>query len=240
MRFSTATLLALPLLAAAAQEASPLDQAKAQALYWFDKISSYIPNPNKAHTPPAAAAKAGGRTLNILTLSDWENTIRSSVKPGATKPEEWWVLVTGGNKTCFGQCGQIEKAFNETALLWSLNPAAPHLGYLNCEDQPVLCNAWSTGAPSLQIFEVPPPPAPVIARSRGLNMTSTTVKTFTDYHSSKKWQNLVPYEGAFHPFDGWLAKAGLAVPLGYVFWAFAVIPSWLFMIGISFASRSIM
>jgi hypothetical protein len=95
MRFSTATLLALPLLAAAAQEASPLDQAKAQAQYWFDKISSYIPNPSKAHTPQAAAAKAGGRTLNILTLGNWENTIRSSVKPASTKPEEWWILVTG-------------------------------------------------------------------------------------------------------------------------------------------------
>jgi len=240
MRFSTATLLALPLLAAATQEASPLDQAKAQAQYWFDKISSYIPNPSKAHSPPAAAAKAGGRTLNILTLGTWEHTIRSSVKPASTKPEEWWILVTGGNKTCFGQCGQIEKAFNETALLWSLNPTAPHLGYLNCEDQPVLCNAWSTGAPSLQIFEVLPPPAPVDVRSRGLNITTTTVKTFTDLHASKEWKEQKPYEGIFHPFDGFFAKNGLAVPIGYFFWVFAIIPSWLFMIGVSFLSRSIM
>merc|ERR1712225_185320 len=147
MRFSTLSLLALPVLAAAQE--SPLDQAKV----YFDKFMSFIPNPNKAHTPEAAAAKAGGRTLNILTLSDWEQTIRSSVKPAATTPEEWWVLVTGGNTTCFGQCTKMEKAFNETALLWSVNPAAP---------------------------------------------------------------------------------------LGYFFWVFAVIPSWLFMIGISFASRSIM
>jgi hypothetical protein len=240
MRFSTATLLALPLLAAATQEASPLDQAKAQAQYWFDKISSYIPNPNKANSPQAAAAKAGGRTLNILTLNNWEHTIRSSVKPASTKPEEWWVLVTGGNKTCFGQCGQIEKAFNETALLWSINPTAPHLGYINCDNQPVLCNAWSIGAPSLQIFEVLPPPAPVVLRRRSLNITTTTVKTFTDLHASQAWKETKPYDGLFHPFDGWFAKNGLAVPLGYFFWAFAIIPSWAFMIGVSLLSRSIM
>jgi len=240
MRFSAATLLALPLLAAATQEASPLDQAKAQAEYWLGKIASYIPNPNKPHSPQEPAAKAGGKTLNILTLNDWEQTIRSSVKPASTKPEEWWVLVTGGNKTCFGQCGQIEKAFNETALLWSLNPTAPHLGYLNCEAQPVLCNAWSTGAPTLQIFEVLPLPAKVNVRSKGLNTTTTTVKTFTDLHASKAWKEQIPYEGLFHPFDGFFAKNGLAVPIGYFFWVFAIIPSWMFMIGVSFLSRSIM
>lgn len=240
MRFSPATLLALPLLAAATQEASPLDQAKAQAEYWFNKISSYMPNPNRAHTPQAAAAKAGGRSLNILTLNDWEHTIRSSVKPASSKPEEWWVLVTGGNKTCFGHCGKVETAFNETALLWSLNPAAPNLAYLNCEDQPVLCNAWSASPPTLAVFEVLPPPAPVNYWSKHLNSTATTVKTFTDLHVSKEYKSVAPYEGVFHPFDGFFAQYGLAIPLGYTFWAFSLVPSWLFMIGISFLSRSFM
>ena len=239
MRFS-ATLLALPLLAAAAQEASPLDQAKAQAEYYLNKFMSYIPNPNRAHSPQAAAAKAGGRTLNILTLADWEQTIRGVVKPTSTKPEEWWVLVTGGNRTCFGQCEKIEKAFNETALLWALNPAAPHLGFLNCEDQPVLCNAWSAGAPSLAVFEVLPKPAPVNYWTKSLNTTTTTPQTFVDLHAAKQYKLHEPYQGLFHPFDGFFAQYGLAVPLGYVFWAFGIIPSWMFMIGISFLSRSFM
>jgi hypothetical protein len=242
MRFSTATLLALPLLAAATQQESPLDQAKAQAQYWFDKISSYIPNPSKAHTPDlnAAAAKAGGAALNILTLSNWENIIRSSNEPGASTPEEWWVLVTGGNKTCFGRCDGVEKAFNESALLFAVNPTAPHLAYLNCENEPVLCNSWGAGPPSLYIMQVAPKPAPVDIRIIQLNTTTTNVNTFTDLHTLQTWKEQTPYEGYFHPFDGQLAKLGLAVPLGYVFWVFAVIPSWLFMIAISFISRNVM
>jgi len=240
MRLSTLSILALPLLAAAAQQESPLDQAKAQAQYWLEKFQSYIPNPNRAHTPQAAAAKAGGKTLNILTLNDWEHTIRSSVKPTSTKPEQWWILLTGGNKTCFGHCGPMEKAYNETALLWSVNPTAPHLAYLDCDAQPVLCNSWGAGPPSLWVMEVLPKPAPVTIWTKHLNTTTTTVKTFTDLHTSKEWATKTPYDGWFHPFDGQLAKAGVAVPLGYFFWVFNILPSWLFMVLISFVSRSFM
>lgn len=238
MRVSTLSILALPLLAAAQQD--PFEQAKAQAQYWFEKITSYIPNPSKAHTAPAAAAKVGGKALNILTLNDWEHTIRSSVKPASTTPEEWWVLITGGNKTCFGQCGQIETAFNETAALWSFNPTAPNLAYLNCENQPVLCNSWGAGPPSLWIMEVSAPPAPVDVRVQRLNSTTTDVKTFTDLHATKEWKALKLHDGYFQPFDGPLAQYGVAIPLGYVFWFFNIVPSWLFMVMISFLSRSFM
>jgi hypothetical protein len=243
MRFSTISALALPLLAAATQQESPFEQAKVQAQYYFDKISSFIPSPNKAHSDVAAhaaAAKAGGRALHILTLDNWKQTIYSSVKPKSSTPEEWWVLTTGGNKTCFGHCGVIETAFNETAALFAANPSAPHLAYLNCDNQPVLCNSWGAGPPNLWVMHVPPPPAPVDVRILPLNTTTTTVKTFTEIHSTKSWKEKVPYEGFFHPFDGQLAQYGLAVPVGYFFWIFSVIPSWLFMIGVSFISRSIM
>lgn len=240
MRFATTSLLALPLLAAAAQQESPLDQAKAQAQYWFDKISSYIPSPNLQHPIDAATAKAGGKTLAILTLNDWEDKIRSSVKPASSTPEEWWVLVTGGNKTCFGQCTALETAFNESAALFAVNPTAPHMAYLNCDNQPVLCNSWGAGPPKLWILEVPASPAPVDIHQYPLNTTTTTVKTFTDLRTSQDWKANPLYEGYFHPFDGPIAKYGLAQPLGYLFWAFAIIPSWLLMIGISFISRTLM
>ncbi|OWP04111.1 hypothetical protein B2J93_5932 [Marssonina coronariae] len=250
MRFSTVSLLALPVLAAA--QASPLEQAKAQAELWFSKISSYIPNLSKAHTPEgpetasaetpaeAAATTAEAKPINVLTLEDWEGTIRGSVQPESSTPEEWWVLVTGGNKTCSGHCDQIEAAFNQTALLWGVNPAAPNLGFLNCEDQPVLCSAWSVGPPSLFFFEVSAKPAPVIQRSRRLNATTTDVSTFTDLLSTQSYKSYPVYQGVFHPFDGFLARSGLAVPLGYFFWAFGTLPNWVVMIGISFLSRSIM
>lgn len=239
MRVSTLSLLALPLLAAA--QADPLEQVKAQAQYWFDKISSFIPNPSAAHVAPsAAAAKAGGKTLNVLTLANWEPTLRSSVKAASTTPEEWWILVTGGNSTCFGQCGKVETAFNETAALWSINPTAPNLGYLNCETQPVLCNSWAAGPPSLWFMEMTAAPNPVVVRSQRLNTTTTDVKFFTDLHASQEYKSIAPADGYFHPFDGPLAQYGLAVPLGYVFWFFNVVPSWLFMIAISFFSRNMM
>ncbi|RDL39253.1 Uncharacterized protein BP5553_03593 [Venustampulla echinocandica] len=240
MRLSTASILALPLLAAAAQQETPLDQAKAQAQYWFDKISSYIPNPNKAHAPDLGATKAPGKPLHVLTLDSWVQTIRGSVNPASTTPEEWWIMVTGGNKTCFGHCLAAETAWNQTAALWSTDPTSPNTGYLNCDDQPVLCNSWGAGPPALWIMEVSAPPANVDIRVKGLNATETTVKTFTDLRSSKEWKTKPKYISAFHPFDGPLAVYGLAVPLGYVLWVFATVPSWAFMIGISFISRTIM
>jgi len=239
MRFQTASLLALLLLAAAAQQESPIDQAVAKAQYWFDKISSYIPSPNKPHTHEVVAAKAGGKTLNVLTLDNWENTIRSSVKPTSSSPEEWWILVTGDNKTCFGHCTGVESAFNQAAALWLADPKAPHLGYLNCDNQPVLCNSWGAGPPNLWIMEASAPPAPVDIRLIHLNATTTTAKTLTDLHSSAEWKKTPLYEGYFHPFDGPIAKYGLALPLGYLFWVLSVVPSWLFMIVISFVSRTI-
>jgi len=245
MRFSTVSLFALPLLAAAAQQESPveqiLEQAKVQAQYWYEKISAYvpnIPNPNLEHPVDAAASAAGGKTLTVLTLNSWEQKIRSSVTPTSSGPEEWWVLVTGGNKTCFGQCTATETAFNETALLFAADPAAPHLAYLNCDDQPVLCNSWGAGPPNLWILEVAAPPAPVDIHIYPLNTTTTTVGTFTDLLGSQEWKAKPLYEGYFHPFDGPIAQYGLSQPLGYVLWVFAIVPSWLFMISISFLSRT--
>ncbi|KAG9248185.1 hypothetical protein BJ878DRAFT_489383 [Calycina marina] len=243
MRFSTIGLAALPLIVAATQQESPIDQFKNQAQYYANKFQSYIPNPSKSFTVDsahAAAAKAGGKTLSILRLGDWRDIITSSVKPTRTTPEEWWVLVSGGNKTCFGHCGNVETAFNETAALFAANPTAPHLAYLNCENEPVLCNSWGVGPPTLWIMHVAAPPAPVDIHGVYLNATTTTVKTFTDLHSTESWKETPLYEGIFHPFNGPLAQYGLNVPLGYVLWVFAVVPSWLFMIGISFISRNIM
>jgi hypothetical protein len=137
----------------------------------------------------------------------------------------------------------IEKAFNETAKLWAANPDTPNLGYVNCENQPVLCNAWGAGAPCIWFVDVPPPSVvggKIAIRSKSLNTTTTTAQTFINDWESKDHLKLEPYDGYFHPFHGKLAEYGLAVPAGYLFWVLAIVPSWLFMIGISFVSRTIM
>jgi len=240
MRFSISTILALPLLAAAAQQQNPLEQVQETAQYYFQKIQGFVPHFNTWHEAEAAAAKAGGKNLNILSIDNWKSTLRSSVTASSKGPQEWWVLLTGGNKTCFGQCDGVNKAYNETALLFSVDPSAPRLGYVNCDYQPILCNSWAAGPPQVYILEVTPEPNPVTVHTVGLNTTTTNVKTFTDLKSTKSWKEKPAYDGYFHPFDGPIAKFGLALPLGWVLWFFSAVPSWMFMIGVSFLSRSFM
>lgn len=101
MRFtSSAIVAALPALAAAQQD--PVDQIKTQIRNILDQAILYLPNPG-THDPVAAAeAKAGALKLSTLTLENWKETLYEPVAADATTPEEWWVLVSGRNKTCYG------------------------------------------------------------------------------------------------------------------------------------------
>lgn len=240
MRFASATLLALPLLAAAAQQQSPLDQVKEQAQYYFDKLSSFLPTPNPQHPVDAVAAKLEGKNVNALTIDNWKSTLQSSSRSYSESPQEWWVLITGGNKTCYGQCAKVETAFNETAAIFAATKSTPHLAYVNCDYQPILCNSWAAGPRTMWIFEVGAPGTPVDIHILDLNTTTTDAKMLTELHTKRSWANRPKYEGYFHPFDGPIAQYGLAQPLAYVIWIFSVIPSWAFMIGVSFLSRTMM
>lgn len=124
-------------------------------------------------------------------------------------------------------------------------PLAPKLGYVNCDHQPILCSIWASGVPTLWHFQVPvaqpdqSKPATTL-HIVPLNTTTTTTQDIVKIHTEQTYKEIPPYEGLFHPIDGWLAKLGLLTPLGYGLWAFALVPSWAFMIGISFLSRSFM
>lgn len=241
MRFATSAVLALPLLAAAQVE-SPLDQIMGQVKAWGSYLQTFIPSPDAPSTPAAVPAKVGSKIVHALTLNDWEETVKSKIQPGATAdsyPEQWWILLTGGNKTCFGHCGQAEKAFNETAALWSVDALAPHLGYINCDSQPVLCNSWAAGPPTLWILNVKPSPAKNDLWITGLSV-NTTSQDIIDIRTKETYKEGEKYEGYFHPLDGPIHQFGLSKAVGYFFWVFTVVPSWLFMIIISFASRSFM
>ena len=119
---------------------------------------------------------------------------------------------------------------------------SPHIAALNCEDQPVLCNAWSAATGSIYIFDVLPEPAPVDVYWKRMNMTTTTSKDIIDLWSkgNKDAFELIEGDSWFHPVNGKLATFGVAVPLGYVFWVLNVIPSWAMMLIVSFLSRSMM
>lgn len=124
-------------------------------------------------------------------------------------------------------------------------PGSPNLGYVNCDSDALLCSIWVAAVPSLWHFQLPSTasdqskPATTL-HIIPLSMNATTVQDIVKVHTEKAYSKVAPYEGAFHPIDGQLAKLGLLTPLGYVMWGFGVVPSWIFMIGISFISRNIM
>lgn len=118
------------------------------------------------------------------------------------------------------------------------------MAYLNCEDQRILCITIAAGAPSIWHILLPKTqpdqsrPATTI-RILGLSPNSTS-SDIVGIYASKSWKQATIYESVFHPFDGQFAKLGINVPVGYVLYAFNVIPSWAFMLVISMASRTIM
>jgi len=170
-----------------------------------------------------------------------------SADPSATTagPADFMVYITGGNKTCYGLCGNATKAWNESLALLSASPSAPKFAVLDCESEPVLCNAWAVGPPSIYYISIPhaladqSAPAP-LAYYIPLNRTSVTSSEIAAISTKQTYKNTEPYEGIWHPFNGLIAQNNLGVPIGYVLWGFSKMPSWLPMILISFLSRSFM
>jgi len=139
-----------------------------------------------------------------------------------------------------GHCDKVEAAFNETAAKFAAEENAPHMALLNCDDQPVLCNAWSAPAGALWIFEMLPEPADINIWTKRLNLTTTTSDDLVQLHKNGYKNEASLRDGLFHPFNGAIAKNGLSTPVGYLLWAFTLIPSWAFMIFVSFFSRRMM
>ncbi|EXJ91526.1 hypothetical protein A1O3_00074 [Capronia epimyces CBS 606.96] len=243
MHFST--LVLLPLLVAADQQA-----LKDKAAGWLEKAKAYIPSgpPPSLNLNPidVGAAKVEPKVVERINIRNWERKL--SPKPDTE--EEWLVLFTGGNKTCFGRCDTVNQKWAEsTPLLAALpQPAgspALHLGSVDCDKEQVLCTGWAANLPAVYHFSVPKksePQAKAPLHIVPLNMTTVTVDDIVSVAAASKARYLEypEYTGFLHPFDGWVAKLSLLQPLGYVLWGFGSMPSWLMMIIISFVSRQIM
>lgn len=127
--------------------------------------------------------------------------------------------------------------------LLAASPKSPNLGLVDCEAEPVLCNTWAAGPPSILHILLPAPledqstPATTV-RFINLNRTTTTATDIAKISLEEKYKETEPYEGIFHPFDGALVKYNVAVPVAYVIWGFSKMPSWLPMIAISMLSRT--
>lgn len=244
MRPSSALVLAFAASTLAQDQIPLVDKVKG----WFAQATAAVSSavPAAASSPVASGrAKVAETIQHPLTLENWKETL--TVDPSASTPttQEWLVYITGGNATCFGFCGNATKAWNASLPFLAAKPNAPKFAVIDCDAEPLLCNSWSVGPPSLYYFQIPKPladqsaPAATV-RYQPLNRTSTTVDTFKKLVLDNDFEKVEPYEGYFHPFNGELQQYGLALPLAYVMWGFSKMPSWLPMILISFMSRTFM
>ncbi|OKL60262.1 hypothetical protein UA08_04789 [Talaromyces atroroseus] len=241
MRFSSLIALLPVLVAAQDQQYAFNDQVKG----WFDQVKSFIPQAPVApesvqQTAQKSTAKIAEKTTTQITFNNWKDVLEPS-----TEPQEWLIFLTGGNKTCFGRCLRAEHAYNDSLALFAADPTSPNLGYLNCEQEPILCSVWAAAAPTVWHLDLPQAlpgePRPEIPlHVVNVNHTTVTPETIYNIHAEKTYENEPRYEGWLHPWDGALAQYGLNVPLGYVIYGFGVVPSWAMMIGMSFLSRNIM
>ncbi|KAJ8608702.1 hypothetical protein MRB53_039504 [Persea americana] len=194
----------------------------------------------------SAAAKIAELKVVPITLDNWKTTLHPGAATASPGIESWMIFVTGGNKTCYGLCKHSEEVWNQSVAVISAgtrNP--PNLGLLNCEKEPVLCHGWATLPPQILHMQLPQPlpdqstPASTV-RSISFNRSSVTTEEISNLVLKDKYLETKPYDSIFQPFDGLLAKLGLQLPLGYAAWGFSLIPSWVFMIGISMLSRTFM
>ncbi|KAL0258782.1 hypothetical protein SLS55_006286 [Diplodia seriata] len=241
MRFSKTLLVALPALALAEEQVPLAEKVKG----WFNKAQGYVSTAIPAVQSPvnAGASKVVEKTVANLTLENWRDVVTPSASAAGSEPEEWLIYLTGGNKTCFGMCGNTTEAWTKSVPLLAASPKSPSLGQVDCEAEPVLCNTWAAGPPSILHVLLPAPladqstPATTV-RFISLNRTTTTAPDIAKISLEEKYKETEPYEGVFHPFDGALVKYGLAVPVAYAIWGFSKMPSWLPMIAISMLSRT--
>ncbi|KAL9105129.1 MAG: hypothetical protein Q9187_008825, partial [Circinaria calcarea] len=180
-------LLALPSLITA-QSQKPLGEKVGDNLQnWLNKAKAYLPT---SVTSPVdtGAARVAAKNVTPLTKDNWQSVLSPSSSAAASSgPEAWMVFVTGGNKTCYGQCGGVEAAWNESATAFAADPTAPNLASLNCDTAAVLCTIWAAGPPAIWYIEVP---VTAMHQSRPattihivpLNTTTSTAQEIIEIH----------------------------------------------------------
>jgi hypothetical protein len=108
MRFTSIVAL-LPALALAQEQIPLADRVQG----WFNKAKSFVPSAPQAANAPIEkmAEKVSESHVTTIDMSNWQDLLTPGVKE-----EDWFVYVTGGNKSCFGRCGQADKAFQVSSV----------------------------------------------------------------------------------------------------------------------------
>ncbi|RMZ87293.1 hypothetical protein DV736_g5486, partial [Chaetothyriales sp. CBS 134916] len=119
-----------------------------KAAGWLEKAKAYIPSSAAAAVASPIQAVAE-RTVERINIRNYKRKL--GAKAGGD--EEWVVYVTGGNKTCLGDCHTVDLLWNESVPLFSaLTQANLHLGRLDCEKEGVLCTALQAVPPAIFHF----------------------------------------------------------------------------------------
>ncbi|KAF2858325.1 hypothetical protein K470DRAFT_259917 [Piedraia hortae CBS 480.64] len=226
--------LLLPALALA-EQIPLIDQVKG----WFS-LSKPSESTTSSEAPEHILSGSGITSLNVhrLTLENYNELLRPQSEPDEfAKPtegiKEWVIYTTGGNKTCYGRCGHADQSWNDAVPLLSANEAL-NLGMLDCEDQDTLCNAWMLAPPQLMHMSGDD------VRFISVNKTTVTPSEIARLFLEGGYKETEPYQGAFHPWNGFLVKNGLAIPFGKFMTYIAMVPSWAMMLGVSMLSRTFM
>ena len=93
----------LPALAVAQEQTPLVDRVQG----WFNKAKSYLPSPTPVAPVEVVTEQIVQKTVTPFTLNNWKSFLEPS-----SEAQDWFIFVTGGNKTCFGRCERAEKAFN--------------------------------------------------------------------------------------------------------------------------------
>jgi hypothetical protein len=118
MRFSKFALLAIPALAVAEEQIPLMDKVKG----FFNKAQSIVSSAVPTVTAPvdAGAAKVADVVVSPLTLENWRSVLTPSAASAVkSEPEHWMVYINGGNKTCYGFCGNATKAWQVSGHVFS-------------------------------------------------------------------------------------------------------------------------
>ncbi|MCJ1309051.1 hypothetical protein MMC25_002706 [Agyrium rufum] len=253
---ATFTALVLPAVVLSQAQKPLQDQINDGVQDFISKAKSYLPFLQTVASNPidTAASRLAAKSVTTVTLDNWKEVLTPS--PGNANSadhvpaiEPYMLLFSGGNKSCFGQCEQLEHAWHEAVVAIAAMSKHPQLRYANCDDQPIFCSIWFAGPPAVWYIQRPvssskqiadQSPATTQINPVTLNTTTVTAKEIIDIYTKETWKEKPVYEGYWHPFDGEFAKTGLNYILGYTFYGFGVVPSWMIMITVSFLSRSLM
>ena len=102
MRF-TSLITLLPALALAQEQVPLADRVQG----WFNKAKNLVPTAVPTDPIQKMVEKVTEKRVTTLTMQNWQ-----SILTPTEDAQDWYVFVTGGNKTCFGRCERAEKAFN--------------------------------------------------------------------------------------------------------------------------------